>query len=341
MQLPPRLRIATVNCLNMALHGRRFYSGVDPYKPDEYIAKTQWLAALLDRIAADFVLVQEIFHERALRDAVSQCSSGPHAHGVAVPLADDQNGKPRLGLIWRTPWQPRIETLADFPPGCAVVVPERGDYARYSRPLLLATMPWGPNGATLALLNVHLKSRRPEFVAGELVDDQAVEARAQLRSLVMRAAEAAALRRLVIDLTPKGSLLLVGGDFNDAPNAVTTQMVADTSWKEESRPPREHMLFDALDVAPHATPTRSRDVAFTVLHGGEPERIDHMFVSEAFVAGSHPQLARVVAVEIYNDHLAERQAHAQGLVAGPDLGRINSDHAAVCTTVELIPCVAP
>ena len=341
MQLPPRLRIATVNCLNMALPRRRFYSGVDPYLPDEYIAKTQWLAALLDRIAADFVLVQEIFHETALRDAVSQCSSGAHAHGVAVPLADDQNGKPRLGFIWRTPWQPRIETLADFPPGCAIAVPERGDYARYSRPLLLATVPWGPKGAALALLNVHLKSRRPEYVAGESVDDQATQARAQLRSLMMRAAEAAALRRLVIDMTPKGAMLLVAGDFNDEPNAVTTRMVADTSWKQDGEPPRDHMLFDALDVAPHATPTRSRDVAFTVLNGGEPERIDHMFVSEAFVTGREPQRARVVAVEIYNDHLSERQAHAQGLVAGPDLARISSDHAAVCTTIELLPGAAP
>jgi len=340
MHPPARLRIATVNCLNMALAGRRFYSGVEPYKPDEYIAKTQWLAALLDRIAADFVFVQEVFHEAALRDVVNQTAGGPHAYGLAVPLADDQNGKPRVGLIWRIPWQPRIETIAAFPENCAVVVPERGDYAHYSRPLLLARVPWGPEGATLTLLNVHLKSRRPEFVAGEAVDDQIAEARAQLRALVMRGAEAAALRRLVIDLTPTGSMLLLAGDFNDEPNAVTTQLVADTSWKDENRPPRAHMLFDAVAVAPHATPTRARDVAFTVLHGGEPERIDHMFVSEAFVAGRQPQIARIVAVEIYNDHLAERQAHAQGLVAGPDLARIQSDHAAVCTTAELTPPAA-
>src|SRR5262245_22347202 len=121
MHPPARLRIATVNCLNMALPGRRFYSGVEPYKPDEYIAKTQWLAALLDRIAADFVFVQEIFHETALRDVVNQTSGGPHGYGLSVPLADDQNGKPRLGLIWRVRWQPRIETVAAFPPGCAVV----------------------------------------------------------------------------------------------------------------------------------------------------------------------------------------------------------------------------
>jgi endonuclease/exonuclease/phosphatase family metal-dependent hydrolase len=310
---------------------------VEPYQPDEYIAKTQWLAALIDRIAADFVFVQEIFHEKALRDVVNQCAGGPHAYGMAVPLADDQNARPRLGLIWRAFWQPRIETVADFPSDCAVVVPECGSYARFSRPLLLARVPWGPGGSTLALLNVHLKSRRPEFVAGEVVTDQVVEARAQLRSLVMRAAEAAALRRLVLDLTPPGAMLLLGGDFNDEPNAVTTQLVADTSWKVDDGSPRNHVLFNTLDVAPHATPARGRDVAFTVLHGGEPERIDHMFVSEAFVAGRQPQIARVVAVEIYNDHLAERQAHAHGLVAGPDLTRVHSDHAAVCTTVELLP----
>jgi hypothetical protein len=334
---PARLRIATLNCLNMALPGRRFYAGVEPYKPDEYIAKTQWLAALLDRMSADFVFVQEIFHEKALRDVISQSASGPHAYGIAVPLADDQNTRPRLGLIWRAGWQPRVETRADFAPGCAVVVPECGEYMRFSRPLLLARVPWGPGGPLLTLLNVHLKSRRPEYLAGELPTDPIAEARAQLRSAIKRAAEAAALRRLVIDLTPPGALLLVGGDFNDEPNAVTTQLVADTSWKEEGRPPRAHVLYNTLDVAPHPSPGRGRDVAFTILHGGEPERIDHMFVSEPFIAGREKQLARVVAVEIYHDHLAERQAHAHGLVAGPDLARIHSDHAAVCTTVELMP----
>jgi endonuclease/exonuclease/phosphatase family metal-dependent hydrolase len=337
MNPPARLRIATLNCLNLALPARRFYSGVEPYTTDEYIAKTQWLAALFDRLAADFILVQEVFHEQALRDAVSQCIGGPRAYGLAVPLADDRNLKPRVGLIWRTPWQPRIETLSEFPADCTVAIPERGEYRHYSRPLLLARVPWGRDGSALTLLNVHLKSRRPEFVSGESVFDQVAESRAQMRSLMMRAAEAAALRRLVIDLTPVGSMLVLGGDFNDEPNAVTTQLVADTSWKDETRPPRDHVLFNTLDVTPHGTPARGRDVAFTILHGGEPERIDHMFVSEPFVAGRQRQLARVVAVEIYNDHLAERQAHAHGLVAGPDLVRVHSDHAAVCTTVELMP----
>lgn len=336
-----RLRIATLNCLNLALPGRRVYDAVEPYEPDEYIAKTQWLAALLDRMAADVVLVQEVFHEQALRDVVNQSASGARAYRCAAPLADDRNGKPRLGLIWRATWQPTLESLAEFPSGCAIVVPERGEYARFSRPLLRVRMPWAQDGTPLTLINVHLKSRRPEFVAGEAVTDRIAEARAQMRSLVMRAAEAAALRRLVIDLTPRGAMLIVGGDFNDEPNAVTTQLVADTSCKDDTLVARGHVLYNTLDVAPHATPARGRDVAFTILHGGEPERIDHMFVSEAFVAKHEPQRARVVAVEIYNDHLAERQAHAHGLVPGPDLARIHSDHAALCTTVELLAAAVP
>lgn len=337
MNPPRRLRIATLNCLNLALPGHRPYPGTAPYTPDEYIAKTQWIASLLDRLAADFVLVQEVFHEKALADAVSQCSGGAHAHGLAVPLAGEKNDRPRLGIVWRASLPPQFETIADFPAGCAVAIPERGDYARFSRPLLLARVPWGVRGElTLTLLNVHLKSRRPEFVPGEDDNDPVAEARAQLRSLVMRGAEAAGVRHLVVDLTRgAGTPLVVAGDFNDETNAVTTQIVADTSWKREDRPQRDHMLFNSLDVVPRLAPARGRDVAFTILHAGEPERIDHMLVSEEFVAQSKRALARVTAVEIYNDHLAERHAHAAGLVAGPDLSRIQSDHAAVCTTVEL------
>ena len=79
------LRIATLNCLNLALPGRRFYDGVDPYTPDEYIAKTQWLATMLDRLAADFVLLQEVFHEQALSDVVRQSAGGARSWSLAVP----------------------------------------------------------------------------------------------------------------------------------------------------------------------------------------------------------------------------------------------------------------
>lgn len=331
------LRVATINCLNLALAGRRIYEGWAPYTPDEYIAKTQWLAQLLDRLAADFVAVQEVFHEQALSDVVMQTASRGRAFGFAVPLADENNVKPRLGLIWRLPWQPRIESIAALPQGCAVAVPERGEHAQFSRPLLRATVPL-PDGRPLTLLNVHLKSRRPEYVDGEDRADPNVEARAQLRSLIMRGAEAAALRRLVVEVASGArSPLIVAGDFNDGPGAVTTRIVADTSWKSDDRPQRDCMLFDALDVVRRSAPGCGRDVAYTFLHGGEPERIDHVLVSEAFVAQSTNAIGYVAAVDILADHLVERRRSASS-GADPnatDLARIFPDHAAVCVSIVL------
>jgi len=350
------IRIATLNCLNLALPGRRIYDAWPPYSADEYLAKTQWVGAMLDRLSADLVLVQEVFHEQALADAARQTVSQGRDWSLSVPLADPQNTLPRLGLLWRKPWQPRVESIAEMPPGCAVAVPEKGEHARFSRPLLLARVPLPPalagegGPAALTLLNVHLKSRRPEYAPDEDRDDLRAEARAQLRSLVMRGAEAAAVRRLVIETTLRNRTpLVVAGDFNDEPTAVTTQIVADTSWKREDRSQRDCMLFNALDVEQRLAPGRGRDMAFTILHAGEPERIDHVLVSEEFVPRSRNAVGYVERVELLRDHLFERRggrAPSAGLRDGPDLGRILSDHAAVCVSIVFgsppgLPSAAP
>jgi len=325
------LRIATLNCLNLAMPGRRFYAGVEPYSADEYIAKTQWLAAMLDRLAADFVLLQEVFHEQALSDVVRQSAGGARGWSLAAPLATSVNDRPRLGLVWRAPWQPKLESIAAFPAGCAVPLPEAQPHDEFSRPLLRAevALPGFAGGATLTLLNVHLKSRRPDFAESEDRDDPAVQARAQLRSLVKRGAEAAALRRIVIEATQRSHApLVVAGDLNDEASAVTTRIVADTSWKAEDRRRRDFMLFDALDVERRPSPGPAREVAFTFLHGGEPERIDHVLVSEEFVPQSKRAIGCVAAVEVLSDHLLERRRDPARLE------RIYSDHATVCVTLE-------
>lgn len=332
-------RLATLNCLNLSLPNRPIYDGWPPYSADEYLAKTQWLAMMLDRLAADFILLQEVFHEKALSDVVRQTVGQGRAWSFTVPFAGEDNRKPRLGLLWRTPWQPTVESIVDLPEGCAVPVPECSPHTCFSRPLVRARVPLlTPRGATtLTLVNVHLKSRRPELAAGEDPADPACEARGQLRALLMRAAEAAAVRRLVIEATRDAAEpVIVAGDFNDEANAVTTQIVADTSWKSEHHEPRAHRLFNALDVMDQAQLSRARDVAYTIVHGGAPERIDHVLVSDAFVPTSARALGRVAAVHVLNDHLSERrQGHSHPTQDGLDLGRILSDHAAVCVSIAL------
>jgi hypothetical protein len=334
------LRIATLNCLNLALAGRRIYDGWPPYTPDEYIAKTQWLATLLDRLGADFVLVQEVFHEQALSDVVRQTAGGARAWSLQVPAGGDDNVRPRLGLAWRRTWQVEVESLADLPPGCAVALPELGEATQFSRPLLRARvgLPPGSGAAALTLLNVHLKSRRPEFAPGEDPEDPLAGARAQLRSLLIRGAEAAAVRQVVTQDLAAGGPLIVAGDFNDEARAVTTRIVADTSFRGDDGPRPAGPLFNALDL--QARPwSRWRDVAYTVLAAGEPESIDHVLVSGAFVPAWPDAIGRVEAVEILNDHLVERSRAARlgagRIVDAIDLQRIYSDHAAVCATVVI------
>lgn len=330
------LRIATLNCLNLALPGRRFYDGVDPYTPDEYIAKTQWLAAMFDRLAADVVLLQEVFHEQALSDVVRQSSGGARTWSLAAPLAGQDNLEPRLALVWRNALRPWLRTVADFPPGCAVDVPETGRHAAFSRPLLRADLPLPDigGGAALTVLNVHLKSRRPDFALGEDAADPVAASRARLRSLIRRGAEAAALRVVVEQAAATRAPLVVAGDFNDDIGAVTTRIVTEPLAPRDGGAEPAFRLYDAFDLERRRPPSLagSWPAAITTLEGGRGERIDHVLLSRHFLPGSREPVGRVIAVEVFGDHLLERR-RAVGQAARLD--RVYADHAAVCVTVEL------
>jgi len=327
------LRIATLNCLNLALPGRRFYDGTEPYTADEYIAKTQWLAAMLDRLAADVVLLQEVFHEQALSDVIRQSAGGARSWSLSAPLAGQDNTKPRLGVVWRQPWQPKLQSIAEFPPGCAVEVPEAGTHTGFSRPLLRADLSLPQfGGAILTIFNVHLKSRRPDFVPGEDPADPWLAARAQLRSLIRRGAEAAALRSTVERLAAAAPApLIVAGDFNDEMSAVTTRIVAGPQ-PSAAGGAAAFRLFDAFQLEQRLLVAGSgRPAPCTVLDSGIPGRIDHMLVSSHFVPGSANAVGRVVAFEVFGDHLIERNRSTE---SGTPLERVYADHAAVCVTVE-------
>jgi endonuclease/exonuclease/phosphatase family metal-dependent hydrolase len=330
------LRIATLNCLNLALPGRRFYDGVDPYTADEYIAKTQWLAAMLDRLAADVVLLQEVFHEQALSDVVRQTAGGARAWSLAAPLAGQDNGKPRLAVAWRQPWRPSLQSIADFPAGCAVDVPEAGTHASFSRPLLRAELPLpGPGGGrALTLFNVHLKSRRPDFATDEDPADQRLAARAQLRSLIRRGAEAAALRCILEQAWAEmPAPLIVAGDFNDDIGAVTTRIVSDAPAAPDGGGESPFRLYDAFDVEQRLAPAGRRSHApVTTLGDAGGERIDHVLLSRHFLPGAEGAVGAVAAVDVFGDHLLERRRRADG---GARFERVYADHAAVCITLEL------
>jgi endonuclease/exonuclease/phosphatase family metal-dependent hydrolase len=324
---PLTLTLATANTLNLALPGRVFYENQEPYTEADAQRKFAWLGHQIRRLNADLLAFQEVWDEAALRSAVHH-SQLRYAHVIAPGSEAGAVGTPRVGLATR--WVLESSALiTDFPAGCAVAVPELGDYARFERPVLHALVRLPAGGPLLHVLVLHLKSNRPKFLldaAGEPVedrDDPRIQARAQLRALLMRAAEAAALRSYVVQLLSQTrDPLVLLGDLNDGPHSVTTQMIAATQQVAYDRQARDTALFHAHEV--QTEPLR-RDVGYSHIYQGTPDILDQIWVSEELLASSRFSLGEVLRVEHFNDHLHE----------GRD--RTRSDHGFVRAVLKLYP----
>lgn len=306
------LMVATANVLNLAQPGRHFYDGQDPYSNSEFERKADWLGERIRALNADVLAVQEVWDEVALRAAVSR--SGLQYSHVSVPGAENgpgqhgAQGTPRVGLVTRLKVE-SVESLDSFPAAAVVDVPGLGAHRQFERPPLLATLRL-KHGQDIAVMTAHLKSKRPKFLQDaqghplEDRDDPSVQAVASLRSLIMRAGEALALRLKVVELLHRTRLpLVLMGDLNDSPHSVTTQLVAATSQAGYDKSARDHALYSAWDVQGEGA--LRRDVAFSHIHQGYPEVLDQVLVSEEFVATSRRAIGDVRRVEVFNDHLFE------------------------------------
>ena len=67
----PQTRVCTFNVYNLVKPGVPYYES-DPYTAEEFAEKTAWIGAQLDRMAADIVGFQEVFHKDALTAALAQ-----------------------------------------------------------------------------------------------------------------------------------------------------------------------------------------------------------------------------------------------------------------------------
>lgn len=306
------LMVATCNVLNLAQAGRHFYEGQDPYTQTEFERKVSWLGERFRALNADVLAVQEVWDENALRAAVAR--SGLQYGFVAVPGAENgpgqigAQGTPRVGIVTRLKVE-SVQSLTDFPEAARVQVPGLGLHTRFERPPMLAMLRL-KHGQPVCVITAHLKSKRPKFLEdanGEHIEDTAdpaVQALASLRSLVMRASEALALRLKVVELLHRTRLpLVLMGDLNDGPHSVTTQLIAATSQVAYDKGALDHALFSAWDVQGEAA--MRRDVAYSHIHQGYPEVLDQVLVSEQFVATSRESIGDVRRVEVFNDHLFE------------------------------------
>jgi endonuclease/exonuclease/phosphatase family metal-dependent hydrolase len=318
------LVVATANVLNLANPGRVFYANQDVYDPREFERKIDWLGGRIAALNADILAVQEVWDDAALKAAVNR--SGLRYGTVIVPGAENNetnNGAvntPRVGIVTRLDVD-NIQSFAQFPDDMRIQVPQLGEVAKFERAPLLASLRM-KHGQRIHVLTAHLKSKRPKFLQDaqgnptEDRDDEKTTARAILRSLMIRGAEAAAMRCIVVDVLKRTrEPLIVMGDFNDSPHSVTTQMIAATGEVAYDKGARDTALFNAYES--QGEMALKKDVAYSHIHQGSPEVLDQIFVSEEFLYSSRNSIGDVRRVDYFNDHLQE----------GKD--RVRSDHGFV------------
>ncbi|MBE0443376.1 MAG: endonuclease/exonuclease/phosphatase family protein [Psychrobacter sp.] len=306
--------IATANLLNFANPNRIYYDNAPAYSDDEYEHKLGGISSLLAKANADIIAVQEVWDSQALTDLA--VSLGFKREHVVAPLASNDvssphtQGKgaqntPAVGIISRFK---HLESslLTDIEPKAVIDIPDIGPHQHFNRPPLILRV--DAYGQPITIVTAHLKSKRAFFLRDdkghllEDMDDPNIRVRAKLRSLCMRAAEAASIRMSVIErLHHTQEPLILLGDMNDVTGSVTTQLMAETGEVNYDKSMRDVALFDAARI--QARYGWMKDVAYTHIYQGMPEIIDQLFVSEEFLPDSKYSLGQVERVDYFNDHL--------------------------------------
>lgn len=322
-----KVRVGTFNVLNLADVGDKYYPTAKPYNQKEFDKKIAWIASQLDRMHADIVGVQEIFSKEALERAVrkSKCNRDATVH-----VASDPHKKPWVGLISNLELTGPPDVVPNFPNGFSLTLEGKiVPIDQFSRPVLRAVIEVFDR--EVVFLVSHLKSKRPMYDEDEDRRDFRIQALGTTRSLVQRAAEASALRWLIVkELAETSSPLICVGDMNDAVHSVTTDiLMGDPPW---FRLPvdRKRRIWDSLLYSTYDIQVRRshRDVYYTHLFNGRHESLDHILVSQEFVYQNPERIGQVEELRVFNDHLVDEQ------LSGDETPRWQSDHAQVVAGIS-------
>lgn len=319
------LRVGTFNLRNLALPGQQFYN--EQYTVEEFAQKQQWIGEQLHRMRADIIGFQEVFHEQALEQVVANSPCQDYQMVVATPITDT----PAVALISRLPIQ-QYTIIRDFPAAARLDIqsPELS-LTHFSRPVLSVRLRLSEQ-VECTVLVVHLKSKRPIYPEGVDRQDPMERAKGQARSLILRAAEAVALRLVLMEvLQNQDHPVIVMGDFNDGGLAVTSQLISGAAPQRNMESEQKQRIWDVLLY--HVKDIQARqsygDFYYTHIHNGHYESLDHIMVSQELVAQNPHRVGRVVYVSVFNDHLMDETLSRE------PVPRWQSDHGQVVACIEL------
>ena len=318
-------KIGSFNLFNLVNAGSKYY-GRHSYSNADYNKKVSWIGQQLKRMEADIVGFQEVFHEEALRDAIAKDNAYKDAE---VIVANAKGDKPVVGLVSKFPVK-SFEVIEEFKEvldidGLKIPI------SSFSRPVLRVLIEL-PTGLELTVYVVHLKSKRP--MIPEDVDrfDPVEKAKGQARSLIRRAAEATALRDLLLEeLKNRDHPVILLGDVNDNGMAVTTRIVSGDAPFRNMPMKVKAELWDVLLY--HVKDIQARksyqDFYYSHIYNGHYEALDHIMVSQELVSQNPKHIGTVGFVSVFNDHLIDETLSDERVEIW------QSDHAQVVASIEL------
>lgn len=384
-----RFRVATFNAENLAHPGVFFYKRDKdaPYDELAFTRKAEWMAAILDAGRPDIIGFQEVFSLEGLARVVAKssylgaggqttiiapgCETDP-ATGRPKNLLKDAAGRdavegPHCALVSRFPVIDH-RLIPDFPSEVAFNIPtglhdDEGEIvnlpiSRFERPILRATIEL-PGGARAVVFVAHLKSKRPKFLASEQAGGDPsplATALGNVRSLIVRAAEATALRALILKEIDdpvdgnRGTPVILFGDLNDDVSAVTTEIIAGPRPPFYAKETVKKAQWDVGMTSVHEIVAQRslRDVAYTHIFDGKYAILDHIHVSQEFTHGFPERVASLLNVIIHNDHvidsnLSRPEAPEKVIIDGIPYNApsIRSDHGIPVAEFEFAPSPAP
>jgi endonuclease/exonuclease/phosphatase family metal-dependent hydrolase len=322
-----RFRIGTFNLYNLALPEKRFYNR--QYSKQVYHQKIRWIADQLGEIRGDIVGFQEIFDPAALQEALS--TSGVYKNGVELLVGDRVGQGPVVGLATHFEVM-GYESITEFPEKAKLEIDGMAvPITTFSRPVLQARLQIRP-ALTVVVFVVHLKSKNPMIPDGVDRHDPLERAIGKARSLIRRAAEATAIRCMLIDyLRGNNDAVIILGDINDTGQAVTSELMAGSPpWRnipfEKKLRTWDILLYNVKDIQARQS---YRDVYYTHIHNGHYESLDHILVSQEFVRLNPNHVGYVEYVQTFNDHLID------DTLSDDDIPNWQSDHGQVAATIRL------
>lgn len=346
------ISLASFNLYNLQLAGTQTYDNAPPFTDATYAARLDWAGSILRRLDADVIAFQELWSAQCLRDLFKAAGLDEH---YTLHFIGDKWYDIAVAAAVRKPWQVKEQTVhKDFPPEFRLLKRKHGTpgaqaartdddidvgISMFSRSVLelqliheaAADLP------PLHVLCAHLKSKlatrldAEEAASGALKPHQ--EALGAALSTIRRTAEAAALRMLLTNLTRGNADRAVAllGDLNDGAHSNTLAIL---SAQPRFRRIHKSRIGESSDSGLYPVTflqalSDFRDVAYSHIHDGVREQLDHVLVSEQFYDYSTHRYWSFREQLLLNDHLDDP--------AGSGSACPTSDHGVVCARFQWDP----